>query len=87
MCFYSTQSLSHWTTVGDMTSLNILDVVVRLSFRHSIYFQWVLSHIELNGNEIADSLAKSATADALRGHACLTCAELSSIKRMELNVL
>ncbi|GFT09932.1 transposable element Tcb1 transposase [Trichonephila clavipes] len=70
-----------------MTSLNILDDVVRLSSRHSIYFQWVHSHIGLNGNEIADSLAKFATADGLRGDTCLTFAELTSIKRMELNAL
>ncbi|GFW29567.1 hypothetical protein TNCV_1549781 [Trichonephila clavipes] len=68
-----------------MTSLNILDVVA--SSRHSIYFQWVSSHIGLNGNEIADSLAKSVTADALRSDARLTFAELSSIKRMEFNAL
>ncbi|GFW37060.1 hypothetical protein TNCV_5019581 [Trichonephila clavipes] len=36
------------------------------SRRHSIYFQCVPSHIGLNGNEIADSLAKSATADTWR---------------------
>ncbi|GFU05356.1 hypothetical protein TNCV_1052341 [Trichonephila clavipes] len=53
----------------------------------TIYFQWIPSHIGLNGNKIVDSLAKSATADALRGDACLTLAELSSIKRMELNAL
>ncbi|GFY35416.1 hypothetical protein TNCV_195091 [Trichonephila clavipes] len=45
------------------------------------------SHTGLNGNEIADSLGKSATAEALRDDACLTFAELSSIKRMELNAL
>ncbi|GFS90074.1 putative RNA-directed DNA polymerase from transposon BS [Trichonephila clavipes] len=62
----SIQHLSRCTTVGDMTTRNILDVVVRLSSRHSIYFQWVPSHIGLNGNEIADSLAKSTTAEVLR---------------------
>ncbi|GFX19784.1 RNase H domain-containing protein [Trichonephila clavipes] len=70
----SIQPLSHWTIIGDTTSLNILN-----SSRHSIYFP---SHIGWNGKEIADSLAKSATADALRGDAYLTFAELSSIKRM-----
>ncbi|GFV43019.1 uncharacterized protein TNCV_3680441 [Trichonephila clavipes] len=30
----SIRHLSHWTTVGDMTSLNILDVVIRHSSRH-----------------------------------------------------
>ncbi|GFU79134.1 autophagy protein 5 [Trichonephila clavipes] len=77
----ATQHLSQWTTVGDRSSLNILDVVVRLS---SVYFQWVPSHIGLNDYEIVSSLA---TAEALRGDACLTFSQLSSIKRMELNAL
>ncbi|GFU73557.1 uncharacterized protein TNCV_3359971 [Trichonephila clavipes] len=81
------RQLSHWTTVGVMISLNILDLVVRLSSRHSIYFQWIHSHIGLNGNAIVGSLAKSATAEALRGDASLIFAEISSIKRMELNAL
>ncbi|GFW92995.1 RNase H domain-containing protein [Trichonephila clavipes] len=70
-----------------MTSLNILDLVILLSSRHSIYFRWVPSHIGLNGNEIADSLSKSAIADNLRGNTCLTFSELSYIKRIELNAL
>ncbi|GFV69023.1 RNase H domain-containing protein [Trichonephila clavipes] len=62
----SMQHLSRWTTVGDVTSLNILDLVARLSSRYSKYFQWVSSLVGLNGNEIADSLAKSATDETLR---------------------
>ncbi|GFV94615.1 hypothetical protein TNCV_3826821 [Trichonephila clavipes] len=71
----SKQHLSHWTNNGGMTSLNILDVVVRLSSRHFIYFQWVPSHIGLNGNEMTKLRVKSATTDILRGDACLTFAE------------
>ncbi|GFW01674.1 autophagy protein 5 [Trichonephila clavipes] len=37
---------SRWTTVVDMTSMNIPDVVVRLSSRRSIYFQWVPSILD-----------------------------------------
>ncbi|GFU04730.1 hypothetical protein TNCV_4377611 [Trichonephila clavipes] len=93
------EHLPHWRSVGNLANLNILDVVVRLSFRHSIYFQcgyplitiWdntiIISHnsryhIGLNGNEIADSLDKSATADAQWGDASLIFAELFPIKRM-----
>ncbi|GFV27888.1 hypothetical protein TNCV_1115971, partial [Trichonephila clavipes] len=53
----------------------------------TLYFQCVPSNIGLNGNEIADSLAKSATADALHGDTCLTFAEIPSVKRIELNAL
>ncbi|GFV58102.1 hypothetical protein TNCV_2109301 [Trichonephila clavipes] len=47
----------------------------------------VPSHIGLNGDEIAGSLAKSATVDALRGDASPAFVELSSIKSMEMNAL
>ncbi|GFY36333.1 hypothetical protein TNCV_3450361 [Trichonephila clavipes] len=60
------------------------NLVVRFSSRHSMYFQWVATHIRLNGIEIADKLA---TADTLRANTCLTFAELSSILRIELNAL
>ncbi|GFY22958.1 hypothetical protein TNCV_2182191 [Trichonephila clavipes] len=66
----------------DMTSLNILDLVVGLSTRDSIYFQWVPSHTRLNGNEVVDSVAKSATPDILQGGVCLAFAGFTSIERM-----
>ncbi|GFY13368.1 histone-lysine N-methyltransferase SETMAR [Trichonephila clavipes] len=55
--------------------------------RHSMYLQLVLFHIVLNSNKIADSFSKSATSDTMRGDTCLTFAELSSTKRIELNAL
>ncbi|GFX36274.1 uncharacterized protein TNCV_4931871 [Trichonephila clavipes] len=67
----SIQHLSHWAAIGDLTSLNILDVVWFDILLDTIFFQWVSFHIGLNGNDIADSLAKSATTEALRGDACL----------------
>ncbi|GFX02498.1 hypothetical protein TNCV_194761 [Trichonephila clavipes] len=51
------------------------------------FLQCVPSHIGLNDNKITDSLSKFATAEALLGDASLTYAEISSIKRMELNAL
>ncbi|GFY10260.1 hypothetical protein TNCV_2629391 [Trichonephila clavipes] len=77
----SIQHLSHWATIGDITNLNILDLVILLSSRHSIYFQWVPSHIGLNGNEIADS----STADTMEGNACLNLTESKGGR--ELNAL
>ncbi|GFU86789.1 uncharacterized protein TNCV_477761 [Trichonephila clavipes] len=83
----SIQHLSRWTIIGDMASLNILNIVVRLSSGVYDYFQWVPFHNGLNGNEISESLAKSGTADTFRSDTCLTFTELFSIKKIELNTL
>ncbi|GFU69815.1 hypothetical protein TNCV_2452731 [Trichonephila clavipes] len=48
---------------------------------------WFPSHRGVSGNEKADSLRKSVTADTLRGNACLVLVKLSSIKMIELNSL
>ncbi|GFV96345.1 hypothetical protein TNCV_2869242 [Trichonephila clavipes] len=52
----------------------------------TLYILSMDPHIGLDGNEIADSLAKPVTTDTLLGNTCLF-AELSSIKRMELSAL
>ncbi|GFU71932.1 hypothetical protein TNCV_1052791 [Trichonephila clavipes] len=91
-----TEGHSHHT--GWATLLHFEDIYSRLKnfefwilwfdlLLDTIYFQCVPSYIGLKSNEIADSLAKYATADTLRGIACLTVLELSSIKRLELNAL
>ncbi|KAG8202027.1 hypothetical protein JTE90_010398 [Oedothorax gibbosus] len=76
---------SQWTTIGYMTSRNILHLLVRLSDSHSSYFQWVLSHVGLFDNESADDLAKDASMETLHCNNKLTFSEIFTIKKLELN--
>ncbi|GFX22805.1 uncharacterized protein TNCV_2605471 [Trichonephila clavipes] len=52
------QHLSNWHKVGDNTGVAILEKLKRLSSSHEIHLQWVPSHVNIAGNEIADALAK-----------------------------
>ncbi|GFS95270.1 RNase H domain-containing protein [Trichonephila clavipes] len=56
------QHLSNWQSVRDNVGVSILTKLKRLSTSHKIYLQWIPSPIDLEGNEIADTLAKNKTA-------------------------
>ncbi|GFW73997.1 uncharacterized protein TNCV_545211 [Trichonephila clavipes] len=56
----SIQHLANWGDIGDQTSLDILSLLRDLSSGHSIHFQWIPSHVVIEGNERADFLARTA---------------------------
>ncbi|GFU41509.1 RNase H domain-containing protein [Trichonephila clavipes] len=76
----SIQNLSNWPSIGDSTSRSILYLFQQLSDRHPIHLQWVPSHVDLIGNEVADDLAKAATSNPVdpEGHMVLTSSEIYS---------
>ena len=43
--------------MGDKTSLSILRKIKSISQQHKVHFQWVPSHVDIHGNEVADTLA------------------------------
>ncbi|GFX08626.1 hypothetical protein TNCV_4171251 [Trichonephila clavipes] len=45
---------------GDETSLDILNLLDRISSNHCVHFQWVPSHVGIHGNEKTDFLARTA---------------------------
>ncbi|GFU11965.1 RNase H domain-containing protein [Trichonephila clavipes] len=57
------QHLSNWQSVRDNVGVSVLTKLKRLSTSHQIHVQWIPSHIDLEGNEIADTLAKAGACE------------------------
>ncbi|PRD34434.1 UNVERIFIED_CONTAM: hypothetical protein NCL1_14626 [Trichonephila clavipes] len=72
------QLLSNWHKVSDNTGVAILEKLKHLSSSLEIYLQRVPSHVNIVGNEIADSLAKDGAAQHTINSAALTYSELHS---------
>ncbi|GBM11456.1 hypothetical protein AVEN_240608-1 [Araneus ventricosus] len=58
--------------------MNILNKLKSLSVSYRIHLQWIPSHVNIQGNEIADALAKAGADDASVLSAPLTYLELFS---------
>ncbi|GBM85323.1 hypothetical protein AVEN_168090-1 [Araneus ventricosus] len=58
--------------------MNILNKLKSLSVSYRIYLQWIPSHVNIQGNEIADALAKAGADDSSAPYAPLTYLELFS---------
>ncbi|GBN88233.1 hypothetical protein AVEN_20395-1 [Araneus ventricosus] len=74
----SIQHLANWHRVRDNTGMNILNILKSLSVSYGIHLQWIPSHVNIQGNEIADVLAKAGSDDASVASAPLTYLELFS---------
>ncbi|GFW80603.1 RNase H domain-containing protein [Trichonephila clavipes] len=72
------QHLSNWQSVRDNVGESILTKLKRLPTSHEIHLQWIPSHIDLEGNEIADTLVKAGARDLLEPSAPLTFLEIFS---------
>ncbi|GBM24183.1 hypothetical protein AVEN_4937-1 [Araneus ventricosus] len=74
----SIQHLTNWHRVRDNTGMNILNKLKSLSVSYRIHLQWIPSHVNIQGNEIAEALAKAGADDASVPSAPLTYLELFS---------
>ncbi|GBN40428.1 hypothetical protein AVEN_102494-1 [Araneus ventricosus] len=74
----SIQHLANWHRVRDNTGMNILNKLNSLSVSYRIHPQWIPPHVNIQGNEVADKLAKAGAADASVPSAPLTYLELFS---------
>ncbi|GFX83664.1 RNase H domain-containing protein [Trichonephila clavipes] len=72
------QRLSNWHKVGDNKGVAILDKLKRISSSREIHVQWVPSHFNIAGNEIADALAKDSATQPTMNSAPLSYSELHS---------
>ncbi|GFW84874.1 RNase H domain-containing protein [Trichonephila clavipes] len=77
----SIQHLANWGDFGDQTSLDILSLLHDLSSGHSIHFQWIPSHVGIEGNERADFLARTAAVEDVSTRGNLTFSEISKISK------
>ncbi|GFV58381.1 RNase H domain-containing protein [Trichonephila clavipes] len=81
----SIQHLTNWGDIGDQTSLHILSLLRDLSSGHSIHFQWIPSHVGIEGNERDDFLARTAAVEGVSPRGNLTFSEICTISELELN--
>ncbi|GFX65433.1 RNase H domain-containing protein [Trichonephila clavipes] len=72
------QHLANWHNVRGRTGTDILKVLKRLSLSRQIHFQWIPSHVNSAGNEIADSLARAGADETTTPAGPLTYLELFS---------
>ncbi|GBL97821.1 hypothetical protein AVEN_231974-1 [Araneus ventricosus] len=77
----SIQHLKDWNNVGDRTSISILKLLRHIGVDHEVHLQWIPSHVDIYGNEVADNLAKQGTAEPLCSAPSLTFDEIYSIRK------
>ncbi|GBM33690.1 hypothetical protein AVEN_54820-1 [Araneus ventricosus] len=79
----SIQHLKNWTHVGDKTSLSILQKLKLISLQHDVHFQWISSHVDIHGNELADNLAKEGSSHPIPSSLEITSLELFSREKAQ----
>ncbi|GBO41132.1 hypothetical protein AVEN_270767-1 [Araneus ventricosus] len=77
----SIQHLKDWNNVGDRTCISILKLLRHIGVDHEVHLQWILSHVDIYGNEVADDLAKQGTVEPLCSVPSLTFDEIYSIRK------
>ncbi|GFS81855.1 RNase H domain-containing protein [Trichonephila clavipes] len=65
--------------MGGNTGMAILEKLKCLSSSREIHIQWIPSHVNIVGNEIADALAKDGAAQPTKNSVPLAYSELHSI--------
>lgn len=72
------QHMTNWQKVRDSDGVSILSKLKLLSKSHDIHLQWIPSHVDLEGNETADTLAKAGACETTEPLAPLTFLEFFS---------
>ncbi|GFV24025.1 hypothetical protein TNCV_293521, partial [Trichonephila clavipes] len=69
------------------SSVDILNLLRRISINHHVEFQWIPSPLGIIVNDEADFLASTPAEERVSPTGSLTFSELSSFKKVELNQL
>lgn len=70
--------MANWSGVRDKVGVSVLNKLRQLSIDNQIHIQWIPSHVELDGNEVADELAKAGASEVLVPLEPLTYTEIYS---------
>ena len=81
------QHLSGWSSADDETSISILLKLKKISQNHDVHLQWIPSHVNISGNEVADRLAKEGSEGETATGSSLTHQELYSNEGSKLNLI
>ncbi|GFT75605.1 hypothetical protein TNCV_1135691 [Trichonephila clavipes] len=80
-------SLRSWFSSNNKTSVSIPLKLKKMSQTRDIYLQWISSHVNIGGNELADRQAKESNESEAATGPSLTYQELYSNRSTTLNLI
>ncbi|GFT00897.1 replication factor C subunit 3 [Trichonephila clavipes] len=75
-CRNAVQHLQDWTHVDDLVSILIINKLKTIAKYRDVHFQWIPSHVNVPGNEVADFLAKRGCSEIATTNYALTYREI-----------
>ncbi|GFW88044.1 putative RNA-directed DNA polymerase from transposon X-element [Trichonephila clavipes] len=70
------QHLQDWTHVDGLVSIRIINKLNTIAKYRDVPFQWIPSHVNVTGNEVADFLAKRGCSEIASTDSALTYREI-----------
>ncbi|GBN14748.1 hypothetical protein AVEN_168240-1 [Araneus ventricosus] len=81
----SIQYLKNWLKIPENTGQEIISKIAALSRKGRVCIQWILSHVGVFGNEVADFLARKGSSLPSAASGELFASEIFSIHRAKAN--
>ncbi|GBL96305.1 hypothetical protein AVEN_238675-1 [Araneus ventricosus] len=82
MCSGDALATPHFAHTGKTLLPWLKEQLLRhIGVDHEVHLQWIPSHVDIYGNEVADNLAKQGTAEPLFSTPSLTFDEIYSIRK------